>query len=94
MLVANHTSLTSYTDAGASCAFISSYLSERILLCDTNEEVKKYEIASGDPQGSVLGPLLWNILYDGALHLPKPRGMQITGYAGDTAVTIVAKELH
>ena len=35
----------------------------------------------------MLGPLLWNILYDGVLSLPIPRGMQIIGYADDTAVT-------
>ena len=39
---------------------ISSYLSGRILLYDTDEGVKKYEITGAVPQGSVLGPLLWS----------------------------------
>ena len=54
---------------------ISSDLSERILLYDTDKGVKKYEITGGIPLGSVLGPLLCNILYDGVLRLLIPRGV-------------------
>lgn len=72
---------------------ISSYLSDRVLIYDTDEGPQNYAITGGVPQGSVLGPLLWNVLYDGILRLPLPKDVQIIGYADDIAVTVVAKEI-
>ena len=62
----------------------SSYFSERILLYDTDERVKKYEVSKGIPKNSVIGPLMCNVLYDGSSNANND----------DIAVTIVAKELH
>lgn len=45
----------------------------------------------GIPQGSVLGPLLWNIFYDHIMKLKLPEGVEIIGYADDTAVLVEAK---
>ena len=41
----------------------------------------------------VLGPLLWNIMYDGILRIRKPKGVTIIGYADDSAITEVAKTI-
>ena len=40
----------------------------------------------GVPQGSILGPLLWNIHYDGVFDVEMPDGVTIVGYADDLAV--------
>ena len=69
---------------------INSYFTDRRLLYDTNEGPKEYTITSGAPQGSVLGPLPGNVMYDGILRLRNPKGTTITGYADDIAIVVVA----
>ena len=54
---------------------------------------KTYEIIGGDPQGSVLGMDLWNIMYDVLLRLALPRGARTVGFADDVAVIVVGKLL-
>lgn len=46
------------------------------------------------PQGSVLGPLLWNIMFEGPLKLKMPGGARLVTFADDVAVVIVAKTLE
>lgn len=43
----------------------------------------------GEPQGSVLGSWLWNIMYDGLLRVALPSEVKLVAYADDIAVVIV-----
>ena len=44
---------------------VASYFKDRILQSDTDDRLKEYKVSGGVPQGSVLGPLLWIIMYNG-----------------------------
>lgn len=52
----------------------------------------KYKQIPGEvPQRSVLGPTLWNILYDGILRIKLPEGAPTLTYANDLALVLTAK---
>ncbi len=75
------------------CKIVASFFTERVLKYDTNNGPKEYDITEGVPQGSVLGPLLWKVMYDGLLRLKLPISVKLVAYADDVPVVIVAKHL-
>jgi hypothetical protein len=48
-------------------------------------------VTCGVPQGSVLGPVLWNLIYDGILNIDMPEGVETIAFADDLTVVTTAK---
>lgn len=70
---------------------IRSYLQNRELLYETLDGPRRKQITSGAAQGSILGPELWNISYDGILRMEMPDDTFLVGYADDIAAVIIAR---
>lgn len=68
-------------------AIIRAYFHERTIV----DAGTGHTLTAGIPQGSVIGPLLWNIMYDPILKLNYPDGVEAIGFADDLAAVIVAK---
>ncbi|XP_070162482.1 uncharacterized protein [Polyergus mexicanus] len=75
---------------------IDSYLSNRTIQyigADGKQHTRKVE--AGVPQGSVLGPLLWNIAFDGVLNLAEDEpDCDILCYADDTLIIVNGSNLR
>lgn len=68
---------------------MGSYLDQRSIKIDKNTEM---DISAGVPQGSILGPTLWNVLYNDLLEIDLPKGCTIVAYADDAAVIVTAMD--
>lgn len=68
---------------------LQSYFQGRTAeIASTGSREGKLQIAvtCGVPQGSVIGPLLWNLTYDQVLRVELPVGASLIGFADDTLV--------
>lgn len=55
---------------------LADYLCDRTVMYETREgDTLVEEVHARVPQGSVLGPTLWNVGYDGVLGLEMPPGV-------------------
>ncbi|XP_011858169.1 PREDICTED: uncharacterized protein LOC105555737 [Vollenhovia emeryi] len=66
---------------------VREYLRDRVITCiDRGGARRSWAAGCGVPQGSVLGPLLWDIAYDEVLDAAVPAGSTTVCYADDTLV--------
>lgn len=66
---------------------VKDYLSNRKVEV-TRGNVRR--VGAGVPQGSVIGPTLWNVLYDDVMKIDVPDGVRMICYADDLAVVVTS----
>ncbi|XP_041969323.1 uncharacterized protein LOC121726158 [Aricia agestis] len=76
---------------GYLCRLVGDYLSERSVQYPTEEGWEEQEVDCGVPQGSALGPKLWDMGYDHVLRGANLPGVELIAYADDTAAVCRAK---
>lgn len=73
---------------------IRDYLSGRKIIFDGKDWVIVDEMTGGAPQGSRLGPFLWNTVYDALLKMRMPTGVVVIGFADDAIIVIIGDNIH
>ena len=67
---------------------IRDYFKDRVLIYDKDYNRKSYVVSARVPQVSVLGSILWNVMYDGVLRLNLSKSSWIIGFKDDIALVI------
>lgn len=75
---------------------VSKYLINIIVSYFTRREIdtgcEKIQMTQSVSQGSVLGPILWNVLYDPVLRLDLPVGCTTVAYADDLVLVVTNRD--
>ena len=61
---------------------------------DNDKWSLKEEMTCGAPQGSRVGPLVWNVMYDDFLRMDLPAGTSIIGFVDDTLIVCAADDVR
>ncbi|ERL83462.1 hypothetical protein D910_00454 [Dendroctonus ponderosae] len=83
--------IQSLSDGGISryiVEIVKSYLWDRSIV---TAEGEIYPVTCGVPQGSILGPKLWNIFYNKILNVDIGKGVETVAYADDLALVVTGK---
>ncbi|XP_046629480.1 uncharacterized protein LOC124309685 [Neodiprion virginianus] len=67
---------------------LRSYLQDRYIQIRAGGKSVKAQVTRGIPQGSILGPTLWNLAYNKVLSQTYSTDMEITCYADDTLILV------
>jgi hypothetical protein len=69
-------------------SIIKSYFVDRTVNYRSNTVTVEKTTSKGCPQGSVLGPLVWNLIMNSLLRKSFPDGCEVVAYADDTVVLV------
>lgn len=71
-------------------SLIADYLGGRTAKITIGGVEKSVRLTKGCPQGSILGPVLWNVTMEALLRVKFPEHVNIQAYADDIAVSVAA----
>jgi len=71
-------------------SLIMSFITDRILVFYHPNCVTYINVVRGVPQGSSIGPILWNLVLDTLLKIPLPLNSSISAYADDISIIVAA----
>ena len=72
---------------------IDDYLSDRWLIYEGDKWFLKEDLTCGAPQGSRVGPLIWNPMYNNFLRIDLPARTSIIGFTDDALVVCAADDV-
>lgn len=73
---------------------LHSYMSQREIIIPADQGMRSLVIGAGIPQSSVLGPTLWNVLYDGMISLDLPPVVELVAFADDLTIRVYPWSPH
>lgn len=73
---------------------VDNYLSDRWVIYEGQDFILREEMKCGAPQGSRIGPLLWNAMYDNFIEMDLPESTEIIGFADDALIVCAADDVR
>lgn len=73
---------------------IRDYFKDSKMKYLTTEGWIERKMQKGVPQGSVIGPILWNMTYDGLIKIKLPDGTYLLVFADDAGIVIITRSIQ